>query len=152
ARSVTEEGPIEMGHFHMSWHIPELRHPDVPVLDVLAAILGSGRSSRLYRQGGGELGLPNSLVFWADRPWLPGLLGISALVDADKFTAARDAALAEVAKLQQTLIPASEVNKAIKQFVSGTLASRKTMQGQAQDLGGSWLAASDLNFSERYLE
>src|SRR5206468_1800661 len=31
------------------------------------------------------------------------------------------------------------------------LASRKTMQGQAQDLGGSWLAANDLNFSQRYL-
>src|SRR5205807_8438506 len=26
-----------------------------------------------------------------------------------------------------------------------------TMQGQAQDLGGNWLAANDLNFSERYL-
>src|SRR5258706_2687149 len=26
------------------------------------------------------------------------------------------------------------------------------MQGQAQDLGGSWMAASDLNFSARYLE
>jgi zinc protease len=25
------------------------------------------------------------------------------------------------------------------------------MQGQAQDLGGNWLAAGDLNFSERYL-
>ena len=25
------------------------------------------------------------------------------------------------------------------------------MQGQAQDLGGNWLAANDLNFSERYL-
>src|SRR5262249_52974346 len=27
----------------------------------------------------------------------------------------------------------------------------KTMQGQAQDLGANWLAAADLNFSERYL-
>src|SRR5260370_3955899 len=26
------------------------------------------------------------------------------------------------------------------------------MQGQAQDLGGSWMAANDLNFSARYLE
>ncbi len=25
------------------------------------------------------------------------------------------------------------------------------MQGQAQDLGGNWMAANDLNFSERYL-
>src|SRR5439155_1328964 len=37
-------------------------------------------------------------------------------------------------------------------FISGTLASRKTMQGQAQDLAGSWVAANDLNFSERYLD
>src|SRR3989442_8324487 len=37
------------------------------------------------------------------------------------------------------------------QFRAGTLAARKTMQGQAQDLGGNWLAANDLNFSERYL-
>src|SRR5262249_47223563 len=28
---------------------------------------------------------------------------------------------------------------------------RKTMQGQAQDLGANWLAANDLNFSHRYL-
>jgi len=39
----------------------------------------------------------------------------------------------------------------VKQFISASLATRKTMQGQAQDLGGSWLAANDLNFSERYL-
>jgi zinc protease len=43
------------------------------------------------------------------------------------------------------------LSKAVKQFISATLSSRKTMQGQAQDLGGSWLAANDLNFSERYL-
>ena len=39
----------------------------------------------------------------------------------------------------------------MKQFISATLAARKTMEGQAQDLGGNWLAANDLNFSERYL-
>ena len=48
-------------------------------------------------------------------------------------------------------ISPAEVRKAVKQFLSATLATRKTMQGQAQDLGGSWLAANDLNFSERYL-
>jgi zinc protease len=152
ARTVTEEAPIELGHFHMSWHIPELRHPDVPVIDVLAAILGSGRSSRLYREVRQKLGLANSIDAWTYSPGLPGLFGISALVDADKFASARDAALAEIAKLQKSPVPVAELTKVVKQFISGTLASRKTMQGQAQDLGGSWLSASDLNFSERYLE
>jgi zinc protease len=45
----------------------------------------------------------------------------------------------------------AELQKAVKQFVSATLSSRKTMQGQAADLGGNWLAAGDLNFSQRYL-
>ena len=35
-REIIEEAPIELGHFHVAWHIPELRHPDVPALDVLA--------------------------------------------------------------------------------------------------------------------
>ena len=39
-REIVEEAPIELGHLHFAWHIPELRHPDVPVLDVLAVLLG----------------------------------------------------------------------------------------------------------------
>src|SRR5262249_14824163 len=35
-REIIEEAPIELGHFHFAWHIPDLRHPDLPILDVLA--------------------------------------------------------------------------------------------------------------------
>src|SRR5204863_8632213 len=63
----------------------------------------------------------------------------------------RDAMLAQIERLKVKAIPDTELQKAVKQFVSGTLSSRKTMQGQAQDLGANWLAANDLNFSERYL-
>jgi len=150
-REVIEEAPIEMGHAHLSWHIPELRHPDVPVLDVLAVVLGNGRSSRLYQQIREKQGLVNSIDAWTYSPGKPGLFGISFLVDADKFIAARDATLAEVERLRNELVTPEEVAKAVKLFVSATLSARKTMQGQAQDLGGSWLAANDLNFSERYL-
>lgn len=150
-REVIEEAPIELGHFHFAWHIPELRHPDVPVLDVLAVLLGHGRSSRLYQEVREKKGLVAHADAWTYSPGNPGLFGMSAVIEPDKFEAARDAMLAEVATVQDTLIPAEELNKAVKQFISATLAARKTMQGQAQDLGGSWLAASDLNFSERYL-
>ena len=49
-REVTEEAPIQLGHLHYSWHVPDVRHPDLPALDVLATLLGSGRSSRLYQR------------------------------------------------------------------------------------------------------
>jgi zinc protease len=150
-REVIEEAPVELGHFHMCWHIPDLRHPDVPVLDVLAVLLGSGRSSRLYQQVREKPGLAHSADAWTYSPGNPGLFGMSGLVDGDKFAAARDAMLAEVEKLKLTPVTTEELNKAVKQFVSATLTSRKTMSGQASDLGSSWLAANDLNFSERYL-
>jgi zinc protease len=150
-REVIEEAPIELGHFHFAWHIPELRHPDVPALDVLAVLLGNGRSSRLYQEVREKKGVVHSADSWTYSPGNPGLFGMSAMVDADKFLPARDAMLAEVEKMRAAPVAPEELSKAVKQFVSATLASRKTMQGQAQDLGGNWLAANDLNFSERYL-
>ena len=150
-REIIEEAPIELGHFHLAWHIPELRHPDIPALDVLAVLLGNGRSSRLFQEVREKKGLVHSVDSWTYSPGEPGLFGISAIVDADKFSPARDALLVEIEKLKRGDVSSDELGKAVKQFVSATLATRKTMQGQAADLGGSWLAANDLNFSQRYL-
>ena len=150
-REIIEEAAIELGHFHFAWHIPELRHADVPVLDVLAVLLGGGRSSRLFQQVRERQGVVHHVDAWTYNPGSSGLLGMSAIVDADKFEAARDAMLAEIEKIKSMSVSANEVQKAVKQFVSATLSSRKTMEGQAQNLGGNWLAANDLNFSERYL-
>jgi len=150
-REIVEEAPIEMAHFHFSWHIPDLRHPDVPVLDVLGVLLGGGRSSRLYREVREKQGLVNSVDAWTYSPGNPGLFGMSAVTEADKFHAAREAMLAELEQMRRKPVSKEELGKAVKQFISGTLSSRKTMQGQAQDLGGNWMSAGDLGFSERYL-
>jgi zinc protease len=150
-REIIEEAVIELGHFHFAWHIPELRHADIPVIDVLSVLLGAGRSSRLFQQVRERQGVVHHVDAWTYSPGLPGVFGMSAVVDGDKFAAARDAMLAEIEKLKMNVVSADELHKAVKQFVSATLASRKTMEGQAQNLGGNWLAANDLNFSERYL-
>jgi zinc protease len=151
AREIVEEAPIELGHFHFAWHIPEVRHPDMPALDVLAVLLGCGRSSRLYQQVREKQGVVHHVDAWTYSPGNPGLFGMSAIVDGGKFTAARDAMLAEVEKMKTSPVSAGELGKAVKQFIAATLAVRKTMEGQAQNLGANWLAANDLNFSERYL-
>ena len=49
-RESHREFPTELSRLVLSWHIPCITHPDVPALDVLATVLGEGRSSRLYRQ------------------------------------------------------------------------------------------------------
>ena len=150
-REVIEEAPIEQAHFHFGWHIPAVRHPDVPALDVLAVLLGSGRSSRLYQEVREKQGLVNYADAWTYNPGETGLFGMSGMADADKFEKARNAMLAEIEKMKNKPVSRAELGKAVKQFISATLSARKTMAGQAQDLGGNWLAANDLNFSERYL-
>ena len=150
-REVVEEASIELGHLHYSWHIPDVRHPDVPALDVLAVILGNGYSSRLYQEVREKAGLVHSIDAWTYNPGLPGLFGMSAIFDAGELELVKLALLAEIERIRRQPVADKELRKAVNQFVAGQLGTRKTMSGQAQDLGGNWLAASDLNFSERYL-
>ena len=151
-REVIEEAPIELAHFHYSWHIPDLRHPDIPLLDVLATILGNGRSSRLFQEVRDHRGLVSSIDAWTYTPGNPGLFGVSGVTDPAKFPMAQTAILAEIERIRSVPVSPAELSKAIKQFTAATLSNRKTMQGQAQDLGFGWMAANDLNFSARYLE
>lgn len=150
-REVVEESSVELGHFHLAWHMPDVQHPDTPALDVLATLLGSGRSSRLFQTVRERAGLAHSVSAWIYTPGQTGLFGLSGVCDGDKFAAARDAMLAEVERVKTERVSAAELAKAVKQFTAGTLATRKTMEGQAQDLGGNWMLTHDLNFSERYL-
>lgn len=151
-REVIEEGAVELAHVHLGWHIPDVRHPDVPLLDVLAVLLGRGRSSRLYEQVRQRRNLAVAVEAWTYNPGGEGLFGVSAVLEAGKHAEALAAMLAEVERLQAGRVSEAELDKAVKQFTAATLAARKTMQGQAQDLGGSWMAANDLDFSARYLE
>lgn len=150
-REIVEEAPIELGHFHFAWHIPEIRHPDISALEVLAVLLGHGRSSRLYQEVRERQGVVHHVDAWTYCPGSLGLFGMSAIADADKFSDARGAMLAEVEKIKGALAPPGELEKAVKQYVSAVLATRKTMEGQAGDLGGNWIVANDLGFSERQL-
>ncbi len=150
-REITEEASIELGHFHFAWHIPEIRHPDIAPLEVLAVLLGHGRSSRLYQEVRERQGVVHHVDAWTYSPGNAGLFGMSAIADADKFADARGAMLAEIEKMKGGLVSPGELEKAVKQFISATLATRKTMEGQAGDLGGNWIVASDLGFSERQL-
>ena len=84
-REMIEEAPIELGYFHIAWHIPDIRHPDMPALDILASLLGNGRSSRLFREVREKKALVTSVDAWTYSPGEQGLFGISAMASAAKF-------------------------------------------------------------------
>jgi predicted Zn-dependent peptidase len=48
-RRVTVEYDAEP-QLRIGWHVPDLRHPDMPALGMLSSLLSGGRTSRLYRR------------------------------------------------------------------------------------------------------
>ena len=52
----------------VAWQIPSQEHPDAVPLDILATILGSGRSSRLYQKIREQQGLCHHIGAWASIP------------------------------------------------------------------------------------
>src|SRR5438874_10187525 len=151
-RELHNEFATELTHLAMAWHVPEIAHPDVPALDVLAVILGEGRSSRLYRQVREEAGLAFSISAFSYTPGDPGLFGVDATVDPKKREAAEQLALRIVDEVKHAGVTAEELAKAKKIMLSHHLGALTTMRGQASDIGSNWLLTRDLNFSRHYLD
>jgi zinc protease len=147
-----EGGPFQQAHFHYAWHVPDIRHEDIPALDVLSVILGGGKSSRLYREVRDQQALVHGIDAWTFASAHSGLFGMSARADYEQLGQAREAMLSQVDLCRECLAKPDELTKAIKQFTAGNLATLRTMQGLAGDLGSNWLYTNDLYFSWKHLE
>jgi len=150
-REVHNEFATELTRLSLAWHVPEVTHPDVPALDLLAGILGDGRSSRLYRRVREEAGLAFGVSAFSYTPGDPGLFGIDATVDPKKREATQEMILRLVEEVKQAGVTAEELSKARKTSLSHHLATLTTMRGQASDVGGNWLLTRNLNFTRDYL-
>lgn len=151
-RERVREFATELTRLDLAWHVPAVTDPDVPALDLLAIILGGGRSSRLYKKIREELGLAHAVSAFCYTPDDPGLFGIEATLDPGRRAAVEREALALVAAIKSGGVTEEEVEKARKQSLSQHLAELTTVRGRASDLGSSWLLTQALDFSARYLE
>lgn len=151
-REAHLEFATELSRFVLSWHIPCITHADIPALDVLAVVLGEGRSSRLYQHLRERQALAHSVSAFSYVPAQPGLFGIEGTTDPAKRRAAETAALAMIADIQRDGVTTAELEKARKLVLSNQLNALVTMRGQASDLGSNWLLTGNLDFSRDYLE
>ncbi len=145
------EFATELTRLHLAWHIPALTHPDVPALDLLAVVLGSGRSSRLYRQLR-ELGVVHSADAWCYASSQPGIFGVDAVLDPEKRAQVEAEVLRMIGEFRAGEVTPAELEKAKKGSLSQQFHQLTTMRGKASDLGSNWLLTRNLDFSRDYLE
>jgi zinc protease len=132
-RRTTFTGPqVPLPAVALVWLGPPTTSADAPALQVAAALLGSGESSRLnqslvYRQRvAGQAG------FNADLRVGPGLLTATAIAASGRSPAVVEKALlAEVLKLARQPVAAAELAKVKTQIVTGALLTRQTPEGLA---------------------
>jgi len=151
-RRAEREFEVKQIYLLMGFRTVSIESKDMYPLDVLAIILGQGRSSRLFREIREEKGLVNAVSSWSYTPRHGGIFGIRATLDEVNKDRVVEEILKELNQFKVELVSEEELGKAKRKVVSEHIFSRETMEDRAGDLASSELVVGDLNFSKNYVE
>jgi len=153
-RYAEEEMDVQVAYEMIGFPTISLSHKDLYPLDVLAYIMGEGRSSRFYKKIKDEKQLVYAISSSSYTPAYDpgGYFGVSAVLDPGNLNEAQKAILDELFKLKTEFVSDEELEKAKRLKESEYIFSQQTVEDQAQTLGGDELSTGDMNFSQRYLE
>ena len=142
---------IAQSHLALTIPIVPFVDPDCPALDVITSLLGHGDTSRLFHELRDNKGLVYRINASAFTPHDPGLLEITAVLEAEKIVPALEAALEEVFKLKYLLVSEDELNRIKRNLESDFVFNLERVGGQARILGSFELLTGDPR-EDAYLE
>jgi zinc protease len=133
-RYGTSSADVRQGYTVIGWHTPGVNNADELTLDLLATVLGGGRSSRLFRQVVGPDGAST-----ADAQHMTfedvGIFSVSASFDEKNRAEVDRRLLAEVERIKKNGPSEFELQLAKNLIESGRLLNLEDALGQAQALG-----------------
>ncbi|MEP7099968.1 MAG: pitrilysin family protein [Burkholderiales bacterium] len=132
-RSATVTGPkVPLPAVALVWLAPPVTSDDAVALQVAAALLSGGESSRLNQSLVYRTQIASQASFDADLRAGPGLLIASAVAASGKpLAAVQQALLAEVLRLATQPVSAAELAKVKTQVLTAALLLRQTPEGLA---------------------
>ena len=149
-RRVFVKKEAQLSYMVMGYHVPNLREPDSYVLEVTAALLSAGKSSRLYQSLVREKRLVLSVD--ADHSLLsrdPSLFYLSAELLPGKEVAEVEKALdQEIERLMKEPVGAHELEKTKNQLEASFIFSQDSLFSQAMllaqhEIALTWRAVDD---------
>ncbi|MCC2547418.1 insulinase family protein [Hymenobacter sp. BT175] len=139
-RKLEVTADVPLSAFYQVYHIPSRADESYYAVDLLADILGRGKSSRLYQRLVKERPLFNSVSASCTGSLEPGLLVVSGKLNADVTLEEADAAVADVlAELRESLIPGQELEKVKNQAEAGIVFGEIELLNRAMNLAYSKL-------------
>ena len=143
-------GDITQTQLAFGWRTVPTLHHDTPLLDAAAAVLGTGRASRLYRAVR-ERKLAASISAYNYTPTDLGVFVIHAEGPSDVALDAARATWNQLRDMREQGIGRDELWRARRIFESQWIRRLETMEGQANHLA-EWEALSDWALGDHYLE
>ena len=134
---------IKQTHLALSVPTTPFDHPDSPVLDVIAGILGQGDTSRLYHQLRNKKGLVYRIHGSSFTPRDQGLFEVVATLDADNLVPALEGILEEMFKLKYVPVSDEELARVKRNLESDFVFNLERVEGQARILGSFEFLAGD---------
>jgi zinc protease len=141
---------VEQSRVALAWPGVPMTHPDAPLLDLLAIVIGYGDSSPLWQTLREKLRLVHSIDAHHWSPGPAGLFAVFFTADPDKRDAAEKAVRAELARLVEKGFTRTALARAVRQLVVGEIGGRKTTSRRASRLGSAEVVAGDLDFSRTW--
>lgn len=153
-RRHVEYRDVEQAYMRIGWHVAgRLENPEEDyVLDVIMAILGEGRSSRLYRILREDERLVSLVSVSYDTSKDPALLTVYAELPPENVEEAEKAIVREVTRLAKEPVDSSELEKVKNLLRADHYYSIETCRGLASKIGFYSVVAGDYRVALNYPE
>jgi zinc protease len=151
-RPLVMHKAIKERYFALGFHIPGIRDKDTATLDLLAACLGQGESSRLQKELRLRQGLVSSIYAYAFTPKDPGLLVIGGAFQPGAIAQGIEGIANELSRIKETGVNAAELHKAKVMVETDFTYDRETVEGEAGKLGYFEMIRGDATKEQAYLQ
>lgn len=151
-RHFEKEFPTQVTLMAMAFPGVSLLDEDLFAMDVLAKILGEGKSSRLYQELYEKDKRVYSIGSWNYTPVDPGLFVVQATLDDGQVEGVRGAVEKEIRRIQDKGVTSAELAKARRQVISDYVRGQQTTGDVAWRQAVDFSFAGDERFSLRYVD
>ncbi|MFA5088945.1 MAG: pitrilysin family protein, partial [Candidatus Omnitrophota bacterium] len=151
-RRCEEEYPTELTRLSMSYPGVRVLDHDLYALDVLAAILGRGRTSRLFKTIVEKQKLTHTISASNFTPMDKGLFEIEATLDEGKLEEAIRAIKAQIELVKKQKVSVQELEKTKRQVFHNFVLGQQTPGDVAYQAAINEAFVGDYDFDKKYIE
>jgi len=151
-RSRVKTGKYNLDYVYMGWHSTLLTNADTPTLDLTAAILGQGLTSRLYDELVTKRQLCLSVEsFNYSPPWGEGFFGVAITTKPGESEPAIKAAREMIMGIITQPPTADELARSKRSMENAYIMSRDNSARVAGEIGTNMLNSGNPRYSDEYL-